>query len=65
MRADAAAWRGVAHHQVVEACQGQERKPAQQRIGRGIVPVDALHQQRPVARRQGLDIRAPERTVDK
>ena len=63
VRPDAAAGRGVAHHQVVEARVGQEREAAQQRVGGGVVQVDALDQQRPVARRQRLEVGAPERSV--
>ena len=63
VRADAAARRGVAHHHVVEARVRDEREPAQQRIGRVVVQVHALHQQRPVARRQRLEIGAAERAV--
>ena len=52
VRADAAAGRGVAHHQVVEARVRQEREAAQQRVAGVGCEIDALHQQRPVARGQ-------------
>ncbi len=64
VRADAAAGRGVAHHQVVEPRVGHEREAAQQRVGRvAECRFDALHQQRPVALGQRLPVAARERAV--
>ena len=63
MRTDAAAGRGVAHHQVVQARERQERKPAQQRIAGGLDQVHALHEQRPVARRERVEVGAAERAM--
>ena len=48
MRADAAAIGGIADHQVVQPRVGNEAELAQQRVGRIIVQIDALDQQRPV-----------------
>ncbi len=63
MRADAAAGRRVAHHQVVEARERNEREAAQQRVGGVAVQVHALHQQRPVARRQSPQFRDAKRAL--
>jgi hypothetical protein len=63
MWSDAAARRGVAHHQVVEASVGQERELTEQRVGVIAVQVDALHEQRPVAGGKRAEIRAAKRTV--
>jgi hypothetical protein len=49
MRAHAATRRSVAHHQIVEPREGQERETAQQRIPARIHEIDTLDEQRPVA----------------
>jgi ribosomal protein L16 Arg81 hydroxylase len=51
VRADAAAGRGVARHEVVEAGVRNERKTPQQAVGIVVVQIDALHEERPVTRR--------------
>src|ERR1700682_618769 len=63
MRTDTAAGRGIAHHDVVEARVRDERELSQQGVGRSDVEVDALNQQRPIARRQTLQIRGVERSL--
>ena len=76
MRPHAAARRGVAHHQVVEPRERQEREAPQQCIGGRQDQVHALDQQRPVAGRQRLksarrngpcanDQRAPSRATSR
>ena len=63
VRSDASARRGIAHHEVVEARERQEREPPQQRVARRMDEIDALHEQRPVARGQRREVGAAERTV--
>ena len=58
MRADAAAVGGEADHQIIEPRVRDEAELAQQRVGAGVVQVDALHQQRPfllLARGDGFE----------
>ena len=52
MSADTPARRGVADHQVVQSRVGDEGEAAQQRVAGGEMQIDALHQQRPSARRE-------------
>jgi len=62
---DAATRGRVAHHQVVEPRIGNEVEAAQQRVGARIDQVGALHQQRPVALGERLQVGAAERSARK
>ena len=57
MRANAAAGRGVAHHDIVEAGLRNEGKAPQQRIGSAVVKVHSADEKRPAAlyRRNGAE----------
>src|SRR5581483_2538910 len=50
VRADAAAQRGVARHDIVEPRLRQERKAPQQRVGALMVKIHSAHEQGPIAR---------------
>ncbi len=56
VRSHAAVGHGVAHHHVVQARIRDEGEAAQQRIGRIVVQVHALHEERPGLGRQRLEI---------
>ena len=56
VRADAAAGRRVARHQVVEARPGHEVEAAHQRVGARVDEVRPLHQQGPVSRGQRAEV---------
>src|SRR5262249_59936933 len=58
-----ASGRSVAHNKIVGARIGNEREAAEQSVRGGDVQVHALHQQRPVARREAAQVAAAKRTV--